>query len=71
MNLKLEYVNKNDKDIEKSVRRYVAKNSMNLLNINEINQYFTGCTYKCIPPDLKNVNDLLVLLGHNFKKDKF
>ena len=44
---------------------------MSLLHSNEINQYFTDCTYKCIPADLKNVNALMVLLGYNFKIDKF
>ena len=53
MNCKLEYIDKNNKDIEKNFRIYGTKNSMSLLHSDEINQYFTDCTYKCIPADLK------------------
>lgn len=50
--------------ILKSFRIYGTKNSMSLLNSKKINQYFTDCTYKFIPADLKNVKALLVLLGY-------
>ena len=71
MNCKLEYVDKSDKDIEKSLRIYSIKNSMSLLNSNEINQYFIDSIYKSIPAYLKIINVLLVLVGYNFKKDNF
>ena len=43
---------------------------MGLLKSKEISQYFTDCTYKCLPHKIKGNEDLLVLLGYNHFKDK-
>ena len=71
LNCKLEYVDLNDKNIEKKFRIYGTKNTMALLRSKEISQYFTDCTYKCLPHELKGNGALLVLLGYNHVKDKF
>lgn len=34
-----------------------------LVHNKDISQYFTDCSYKCIPTDLNDINDLLVLNG--------
>lgn len=44
---------------------------MSLLTSNEITQYFTDCTYKCLPYEIKDSVSLLVILGYNCVKDKF
>ena len=61
MNCKLEYIDKNNKDIEKKFRIYGTNKSMKLLRDKEISQYFTDCTYKCLPSELLNKSSLLVL----------
>ena len=45
--------------------------SMGVLYNQDISQYFTDCTYRCLPSDLTNKSSLLVLLGYNYKLDKF
>lgn len=57
--------------ILKKIRIYGTKKSMKLLTDKEISQYFTDCTYKCLPSELLNKSSLLVLLGYNHKIDKF
>ena len=71
MNCKLEYIDKNNYDIEKKFRIYGTYKSMGLLNNPDISQYFTDCTYRCLPSELTNKSSLLVLLGYNYKFDKF
>ena len=44
---------------------------MKKLYSKEIEQYFTDCTYRCIPNELSGSNALLVLMGYNYKYDKF
>ena len=68
---KLEYVDYKDKETEKNFRIYATKKSISLLYSKDISQYFTDCTYKCLPSELSNKSSLLVLLGYNFKIDKF
>jgi len=53
LNCKLEYIDLNDKEVEKNFRIYGTKSSMSLLISNEITQYFTDCTYKCLPYEIK------------------
>lgn len=57
--------------IEKNFRIYGTKSSMSLLTSNEITQYFTDCTYKCLSYEIKDNAFLLVMLGYNCVKDKF
>ena len=71
LNCKLTYIDLNDKNIEKYFRIYGTQNSMSLLNSKNISQYFTDCTYKCLPNELKGECSLLVLLGYDYQMDKF
>ena len=71
MNCKLEYIDKNNYDIEKKFRIYGTYKSMGLLNNLDISQYFTDCAYRCLPSKLTHKSSLLVLLGYNYKLDKF
>ena len=44
---------------------------MRKLHSKDIEQYFTNCKYKCKPNELSGKNALLVLMGYNYKYDKF
>ena len=67
---KLEYID-NKKDNKKGFYLFGTDYSLSLLNSPEINQYFSDCTYKFIPFELKGKYSLLVILGYNFKRDKY
>lgn len=68
---KLDYIDYKNKDVEKNFRIYGTNKSISLLYSKDISQYFTDCTYKCLPSELSNKASLLVLLGYNYKIDKF
>ena len=68
---KFEYLDVKHKDTNKIFYVFATQYSLSLLNSPDINQYFTDCTYKCVPNDLKGKYSLLVLMGYNFKSDKF
>ena len=65
------YVNDGNKIIEKTLRIYGNKLSMNLLHSSDINQYFVDCTYRCVPAGLESANSLLLLIGYNIKYDLY
>ena len=65
------YVNDGNKIIEKTLRIYGNKLSMNLFHNKEINQYFVDCTYRCVPAGLESANSLLLLIGYNIKYDLY
>ena len=44
---------------------------MSLLNREEIIQYFVDTTYKCLPSNIEDAKNLLVLVGNIDKKDLF
>ena len=44
---------------------------MNLLHINDINQYFINCIYLCVPTRLESTNSLLLLIGYSIKFDLY
>ena len=60
-----------NKDIKKNFRIFGISYSLGLLHNKHISQYFTDCTYKCIPSDLIDINSFLVLFGYNHRLDKF
>lgn len=68
---KLEYIDKNKKENKKGFYLFGTDYSLSLLNSPEINQYFSDCTYKFIPVELKGKYSLLVILGYNYKRDKY
>ena len=56
---------------DKSFRIFGTDKSISLLCSKDINQYFIGTTYKCLPNDLEDAKSFLVLIGSNNKKDFF
>ena len=44
---------------------------MRKLHSKDFEQYFTNCAYKYKPKEISGKNALLVLMGHNYKYDKF
>ena len=48
--------------MKKNFRVYGNKNSMSLLYSKDISQYFTGCTFKLLPHELKG-NCVLLIIG--------
>ena len=66
------YYDINNHGTEKYYKIFATNNSISLLNSSDINQYYIDCTYKCIPNELNtNSAALLVLIGYNYKLDKF
>ena len=51
---KLDYIDYKNKDVEKNFRIYGTNKSISLLYSKDISQYFTDCTYKCLPSELSN-----------------
>lgn len=68
---KFEYLDIKNNDKNKIFNIFATSYSLSLSNSPEISQYFTDCTYKCVPNELKGKYSLLVILGYNCKSDKF
>lgn len=71
MNCKLEYIDKINKDVEKKFGIYGTFNSMKNFILKILNNILQIVTYKCISNELSGKNALLVLMGYNYKYDKF
>jgi hypothetical protein len=65
LKLKLIYPDEKDNKLEKTIRIFGTKNSLELLSDKKVAPYFIDGTYKYVPHSLDSVNVLLILIAYN------
>lgn len=71
LKIKIEYNEGNVNSEKNIIRIYGIKESLKLLDDDDVTQYFIDGTYKCVPNAIKSAKVLIILIAYNARLKKF